>query len=96
MKNMIDFSLVKSRRVALHLHRHRPDTSHGEQTWLDARHRSHARIEDRIHCGKDTGLGRFPSKLFAINQAGWPAPCPRSPVLAWSHTTLVHENRALA
>ena len=33
------------------------DTAVGQHAWLDARHRSHARVEDRIRCGKDTGLG---------------------------------------
>jgi hypothetical protein len=34
---------------------------------LEARHRAHALVEDRIRCGKDTGFGRFPSRTFAIN-----------------------------
>jgi hypothetical protein len=38
--------------------------------FLEARHRAHARVEDRIRHAKDTGLGRFPSREFAINQ-GW-------------------------
>ena len=45
------------------------DTRVGQLAWLDARHRAHARVEDRIRCAKDTGLGRFPSRCFAINQA---------------------------
>jgi hypothetical protein len=43
---------------------------HGSIQFLEARHRGHARVEDRIRCGKDTGFGRFPSRVFAIN-AGW-------------------------
>ena len=38
------------------------DTGVGQLAFLDARHRAHARVEDRIRCGKDTGLGRFPSR----------------------------------
>jgi hypothetical protein len=34
-----------------------------------ARHRAHARVEDRIRCAKDTGLDHFPSRTFAINAA---------------------------
>lgn len=45
------------------------NTTVGQLAALEARHRAHARVEDRIRCGKDTGLARFPSKLFAINQA---------------------------
>jgi hypothetical protein len=44
-------------------HRHRA----GQLAWLEARHRAHARVEDRIGCAKDTGLGRFPSRQVASN-----------------------------
>jgi len=36
------------------------DTETGQLAQLEARHRAHARVEDRIRCGKDTGFGRFP------------------------------------
>ena len=45
------------------------DTRIGQLARLDARHRAHARVEDRIRCAKDTGLDHFPSRSFAINQA---------------------------
>jgi hypothetical protein len=45
------------------------DTRAGQHSWLDARHRAHARVEDRIRTGRDTGLGRLPSRAFAINAA---------------------------
>jgi hypothetical protein len=32
----------------------------GSLAFLDARHRAHARVEDRIRCGKVTGFSRFP------------------------------------
>ena len=46
-------------------HRHQAiatDTppGHGPLTWIEARHLAHARVEDRIRCGKDAGFGRFP------------------------------------
>ncbi len=47
------------------------DTPAGQLAHLEARHRAHARVEDRIRCGKDTGLGRFPSRQEAINRRGW-------------------------
>jgi hypothetical protein len=34
-----------------------------------ARHRAHARVEDRIKHAKDTSLGPFPSREFKTNQA---------------------------
>ncbi|WP_034263549.1 IS1380 family transposase [Actinospica robiniae] len=43
--------------------------SDGPLTWIEARHRAHARVEDRIRTGKDSGFGRFPSREYAINQA---------------------------
>jgi hypothetical protein len=45
------------------------DTPVGQLAHLEARHRAHARVEDRIRCGNDTGIGRFPSRVFAINAA---------------------------
>jgi hypothetical protein len=44
-------------------------TQVGALQWLEARHRAHARVEDRIRTSKDTGLRRLPSREFAINQA---------------------------
>jgi hypothetical protein len=43
------------------------DTPVGQLSALEARHRAHAGVEDRIRCGKHTGLCRFPSRMFAIN-----------------------------
>nr|WP_238361458.1 IS1380 family transposase [Actinopolymorpha pittospori] len=45
------------------------NTMTGQLGFLEARHRAHARVEDRIRHAKDTGLGRFPSREFDINQA---------------------------
>ncbi len=45
------------------------DTPVGQLAFLDARHRAHARVEDRIRCAKDTGLDHFPSREFGINTA---------------------------
>ena len=44
------------------------NTKVGQLAFLEARHRAHARVEDRIRHAKDSGLGRFPSREFAINQ----------------------------
>jgi hypothetical protein len=44
------------------------NTKIGQLAFLEARHRAHARVEDRIRHAKDSGLGRFPSREFAINQ----------------------------
>jgi hypothetical protein len=46
------------------------NTTTGQVGFLEARHRAHARVEDRIRVAKDTGLSRFPSREYDINQ-GW-------------------------
>jgi hypothetical protein len=45
------------------------NTHTGQLAFLEARHRAHARVEDRIRHAKDAGLGRFPSREFPINSA---------------------------
>ena len=56
----------------------------GQQlAFLEARHRAHARVEDRIRHAKDTGLGRFPSREFTINQAWLAATTIAADLVAW-------------
>ncbi len=72
------------------------DTQTGQLACLDARHRPHARVEDRIRCGKDTGLNRMPSKRFAINQAWLACVLTAIDLIAWTQTILLHDQPALA
>jgi hypothetical protein len=72
------------------------DTVAGQHAWLDARHRSHARVEDRIRCAKDTGLGRFPSRQFNINAAWLVCALTAIDLLAWAQTILLHDQPDLA
>jgi hypothetical protein len=72
------------------------DTRTGQHAWLDARHRSHARVEDRIRCGKDTGLARMPSKRFTINQAWLSCVLTAIDLIAWTQTILLHDDPALS
>lgn len=46
------------------------DSPDDDLPYLEARHRGHARVEDRIRCGKDTGLRNLPFFEFA-NNAVW-------------------------
>ena len=46
------------------------NTPRGQLAFLEARHRAHARVEDRIRTGKDTGIGHLPSRHKQINQSG--------------------------
>ena len=59
------------------------NTQAGAVQWLEARHRAHARVEDRIRCAKDTGLRRLPSREFAINQAWCVAVAIACDLIAW-------------
>ena len=45
------------------------DSQVGARRWLAARRRAHARVADRIRAGKTPGLGRLPSREFAIDAA---------------------------
>jgi hypothetical protein len=51
--------------------------------YIDAAHRVHARVEDAVRTGKDTGLGKFPSHAFALNQAWLAASLLAATLLAW-------------
>jgi hypothetical protein len=55
----------------------------GQNAYLDAAHRVHARIEDAIRTGKDAGLGHFPSSGFAVNAAWLTAAMTGQILLAW-------------
>ena len=44
------------------------NSGRGQLAFLDARHRAHARVEDRIRTGKDTGIGHLPSRHAHVNE----------------------------
>jgi hypothetical protein len=60
----------------------------GSIQFLEARHRGHARVEDRIRCGKDTGFGRFPSREYHINTAWLELALTACDLLAWTQMLL--------
>ncbi len=68
----------------------------GSIQFLQARHRAHARVEDRIRCGKNTGIGRFPSRVFALNQAWLQRALTGIDLLAWTQTLLLDGDLARA
>jgi hypothetical protein len=68
----------------------------GSVQFLEARHRAHARVEDNIRCGKDTGFGRFPSRIFAINAAWLELALAGIDLLAWIKTLLLQGELAKA
>ncbi|MGH4025056.1 MAG: transposase [Pseudonocardiaceae bacterium] len=72
------------------------NTPTGQIQFLEARHRTQARVEDRIRCGKDTGLGRLPSRVYAINQAWCVAASIACDLLAWLRLLALHTTLATA
>jgi len=68
----------------------------GALAWLDARHRAHARVEDRIRTGKDTGFGRFPSRQANINAAWLELALTGIDLLAWTQILLLDGTLAKA
>jgi Transposase DDE domain group 1 len=44
------------------------DQPDGDIAYLEARHRGHARVEDRIKDGKETGMEKLPFRDFALNE----------------------------
>jgi hypothetical protein len=68
----------------------------GSIQYLEARHRAHARVEDRIRTGKDTGFGRFPSRVFAINAAWLELALTGIDLLAWTQHLLLDGDLASA
>jgi len=70
------------------------DTPVRQLSWLEARHRAHARVEDRIRTAKDTGLGRFPSRHAAINAVWLQLALTACDLIAWAQTTLLEGDLA--
>jgi hypothetical protein len=55
----------------------------GQPAYIDAAHRVHARVEDGIRTGKQTGIGRLPSQSLAINGAWLTASLIAATLIAW-------------
>jgi hypothetical protein len=62
------------------------DTTGGQLADLEVHHRSHARVEDRIRCGKDTGLRNFPCRGYAENKAWLELSLTAADLLTWAQT----------
>jgi hypothetical protein len=68
----------------------------GQNAYIDAAHRVHARVEDVIRTGKDAGLGHFPSFDFQVNAAWLSAAMIASILLAWLKLLALDGNLAKA
>jgi len=65
------------------------NTARGQLAFLEARHRAHARVEDRIRTGKDTGLGHLPSRHQNINEVWTELALIAADLLALAQTMLL-------
>lgn len=57
--------------------------------FLDARHRAHARVEDRIRTDNDTGIGHLPSRHAHINEVWLELALIAADLLARTQTVLL-------
>jgi hypothetical protein len=72
------------------------DTPTGQLAFLEARHRAHAHVEDRVKAVKQTGMGRFPSREFAINAVWLQLAITAADLIAWTQTILLEPGLAHA
>jgi len=75
------------------------DTQCGQLADLELRHRSHARVEDRIRTGKDTGMRNLPCHAFAANACWLELALTAADLLTWTQAmcftgTLAHTEPA--
>lgn len=69
--------------------------SHHPQ-WLDALHRSHAGVEDRVRTNKDMGLHNLPSKAWTVNRGWVLAANIAADLTAWTRLLGLHDQPDLA
>jgi hypothetical protein len=60
------------------------DTPTGQLPDLEMEHRSHARVEDRIRTGKDTGMRNLPFHAYAANACWLELALTAADLLTWS------------
>jgi hypothetical protein len=72
------------------------NTGVGQLAFLEARHRAHARVEDRIRQLQDAGAGRLPSRTFAVNAVWLELALTAADLLAFTQTILLPDQPGLA
>jgi hypothetical protein len=63
---------------------------------IEARHRAHARVEDRIRCAKDTGLRNLPFREFHANEVWLELVLMAQDLLAWAKALVLDGELARA
>jgi len=68
-----------------------PDT---DIAYLEARHRGHARVEDRIKDGKDTGMAKLPFRDYQMNAVWLELVLIAQDLIAWTKALCLHDQLA--
>lgn len=68
----------------------------GQVACIDAAHRVHARVENGIRTGKQTGIGKLPSNSQAINSAWFAASLIAATLIAWLRLIALDGDLAVA
>jgi hypothetical protein len=63
---------------------------------LDLDHRGHARVEDRVRCGKDTGMRNLPFRDFAANEVWIALALIAQDLVAWTKALALEDELARA
>lgn len=72
------------------------NTAGGQLADLELRHRRHARVEDRIHAAKDTGLRNLPFHHHTQNQIWLQVTALAQDLLAWTQRLALTGEHRLA
>ena len=72
------------------------DSADPDISYLEARHRGHARVEDRIRNAKQTGLANFPCHDFAHNAAWLVIVLMACDLIAWTQALTLQGELATA
>ena len=70
------------------------DTQGGQLADLEVRHRSHARVEDRIRCAKATGLRNLPCKGYEQNRVWLELSLTAADLLTWAQALCFQDDLA--
>jgi Transposase DDE domain group 1 len=62
------------------------DQPESDIAYLEARHRGHARVEDRIRTGKDTGMAKLPFRDYRMNEVWLELSLIAQDLTAWTKT----------
>lgn len=92
----LTFTDVDGMRITAFLTDTPPCVIAGNTAGLELRHRQHARVEDRIRDGKNTGLRNLPCREFAENAAWLEAVLTAVDLVAWTKLICFHDTPTLA